>query len=196
MAQRFQFRLRTVFWLTAWAAALCVVGPWAAKKYREHRLPLLFKIPVITHGPTPPFRRSPSAEPVPGATGARPEHEPAFQVESDAACDRVNGACDPLFALCGLFGQTPGVRTSVQCETARMPFQRSLPSSSAVLWMRGPWRVQEGVARLQKGKNKRTKHFACLHDHRPCPPGRSLNVRGLTDRSLSIWTLRFSEHQS
>lgn len=48
MPRPFQFRLRTIFWLVALVAVACVVGPPAVKKYREHRVPLLFKIPVIS----------------------------------------------------------------------------------------------------------------------------------------------------
>ncbi|MEX0714596.1 MAG: hypothetical protein WD278_19825 [Pirellulales bacterium] len=37
MRRPFQFRLRTLFWLTALAAVLCVVGPAVATMYREHQ---------------------------------------------------------------------------------------------------------------------------------------------------------------
>jgi hypothetical protein len=37
MARPFQFRLRTMFLLTAVAAVACLVGPWAVKEYRHHQ---------------------------------------------------------------------------------------------------------------------------------------------------------------
>lgn len=33
---RLQFRLRTIFWVTAVAAALCLLIPLALREYREH----------------------------------------------------------------------------------------------------------------------------------------------------------------
>lgn len=34
---RLQFKLRTIFWLTAIAAVLCLMAPFAVRQYRDHQ---------------------------------------------------------------------------------------------------------------------------------------------------------------
>lgn len=54
MPRPFQFRLRTIFWLTAVAAVLCLVGPWAVKEYRDHQrrkeMEIYFRVSNVRSG--------------------------------------------------------------------------------------------------------------------------------------------------